>query len=113
MGKKDLFFIGILVAVVGLFIFLSVTSRKPAPMSARAEHAGMSKETPRDTCLQCHASGNEIVPMPQGTRHPKKGGPLDNKGTPCSLCHQPPDTASATLHLQKEGLRTWLNQQEK
>ena len=50
MGKKDLFFIGILVAVVGLFIFLSVTGRKPAPMRARVEHAGITKDTPRETC---------------------------------------------------------------
>ena len=114
MGKKDLFFIGILVAVVGLFIFLSVTGRKPAPMRARVEHAGITKDTPRETCLQCHASGDEIVPMPAGQRHPKKGSPLDNKGTPCSLCHKlPPDAASAILYPKKEGLRAWLNQQEK
>jgi hypothetical protein len=95
MKKKDLMFIAMAVAVVGLFVVLSLVGRKPAPMTDRTEHAGMTRETPRETCLACHAPGATVAPMP--LKHPKKGKPPD-KTTPCYACHRLPEPHIAIIH---------------
>lgn len=90
MNKKDLFFITIAVAVLGIFIFLSVIGRKPPQMTERAEHGGVTRNTSRDTCIGCHGPGS-IAPIQwQGSEknHPKKGVPPDTMN--CFACHRPP-----------------------
>src|SRR6516225_1063286 len=88
MKKKDLIFIGIIVAVVGLFIFLSAIARKPPAFTDRPEHAGLTAKTERDTCLSCHAPDSTIAPM--SARHPKKGKPNDRDPDKrvCFKCHK-------------------------
>ncbi len=110
MNKKDLIFLAIAIAVVGLFIFLSLIGRKPKPLGPHPEHAGLSQKTPRETCLECHAPDSTVAPMPP--RHPKKGKPPD-KTTPCYACHKMPEDAVAIAELSKirEGRLKWLNQQ--
>jgi hypothetical protein len=94
MNRKDLFFVVVAVAVIGLFIFLSVIGKKPAAMTPRAEHVGMSKDTPRETCLQCHAPGSQVAPMDKSGHHPKKGRPPDQMS--CFACHKPPEAAAVS-----------------
>ena len=96
MRRKDLIFIAIIVAVLGIFIFLSAIGRKAPAMTARAEHAGFNRKTPNDTCLGCHAPDSGVAPMP--ARHPKKGKPPDTK-TSCFACHRPPEERVAALGL--------------
>ena len=118
MNRKDLIFLGIAVSVVALFIVLSVVGRKPKPMSARPEHAGMNRDTAREDCLACHAPDSQVAPMP--ARHPKKGKPPD-RTTPCYACHKLPEARMAALvfrlssnHLNRSGeVRfIWPNQQQ-
>jgi cytochrome c551/c552 len=96
MRRKDLIFIAIIVAVLGIFIFLSAVGRKAPAMTARAEHAGANKKTTNETCLGCHAPDSTVAPMP--ARHPKKGKPPDTK-TSCFACHRPPEDHVASLRL--------------
>ncbi|HSO73946.1 MAG TPA: hypothetical protein VLU47_03845 [Blastocatellia bacterium] len=103
MNRKDLIFLGIAVSVVALFIVLSIIGRKPKPMSARPEHAGMSRETAREDCWACHAPDAQLAPMP--ARHPKKGKPPD-RTTPCHACHTLPEPATAALILYQTGNHT-------
>src|SRR5215475_5738136 len=115
MKKKDLMFIAMALGVIGLFVFLSLISRKPKPLTARAEHASITKETPRETCLECHAPTSTVAPMPE--RHPKKGRPPD-KTTPCYACHKyPTEPAAAALLSMLPSINgdifLWLNQQHK
>jgi hypothetical protein len=109
MNKKDLIFAGIAVAVIGLFIYLSLIGKKPTPLTMRAEHAGVSRETPRETCWGCHTPDAEVW-----LRHPKKGKPPDQT-TPCAQCHKFPEPATALFHSTKtrEGLLTWQSRQQK
>jgi hypothetical protein len=114
MNRKDIIFAGIAVAVIGLFIYLSLIGKKPTPLTARAEHAGVSRETPRETCWSCHTPDAEVW-----LRHPKKGKPPDQT-TPCAQCHKFPETATAlfrstknSINENREGLLTWLNRQQK
>lgn len=119
MNKKDLIFAAIVVFVIGLFVFLSVIGKKPAPMAARTEHTGMSKETPRATCLECHAPDSQIAPMPP--THPLKGKPDEKKGqpenkkTPCTECHKPPPVSPQAFkqNTNREDLFSWLEQQKR
>ncbi|HKV37759.1 MAG TPA: hypothetical protein VJX67_00995 [Blastocatellia bacterium] len=108
MKSKDLIFIGVMVAVVGIFIFLSEIGQKPKTLTARPEHAGFTDRTPRETCLICHAPDSKVAPMP--VRHPKKGKPPDKM--PCFACHKPPPAAAAS-HVKDgtEGDFAWLSQQ--
>jgi hypothetical protein len=115
MKKKDLMFIAMALGVIGLFVFLSLIGRKPKPLSPRPEHASVTKDTPRETCLECHAPGSPVAPMPD--RHPKKGRPPD-KTTPCYACHKYPTGAVAAVFKPsmlriKGDLFLWLNQQHK
>jgi hypothetical protein len=109
MKKNDLIFIAIALAVIGLFIFLSLIGRKAAPMTAQAYHAGITRETPRETCWGCHTPDSEVW-----LRHPKKGKPPDQT-TPCHVCHKLPDAAATAFYPSKkrEVLSAWLNRQEK
>ncbi|HVF89712.1 MAG TPA: hypothetical protein VNH22_06570 [Blastocatellia bacterium] len=119
MKKKDLYFLAMAAAVIGLFVFLSMIGRKAAPMTARAEHSGLTKETPRETCWTCHALDSQIAPMP--ARHPKKGKPPDQT-TPCSACHKYPDAGAPPAFFNsvtsvspkyRKGVFVWLSQQQK
>jgi hypothetical protein len=118
MNRKDLIFLAIAVSVLALFIVLSNIGRKPKPMSVRPEHAGMSRDTPREDCLACHAPDSQVAPMP--ARHPKKGKPPD-KTTPCYACHNlpGPSTTAFVFHLignyrakSREVRFTWPSQQQ-
>ncbi|HYP26412.1 MAG TPA: hypothetical protein VE262_06830 [Blastocatellia bacterium] len=119
MKKKDLYFLAMAAAVIGLFVFLSMIGRKPKPMTARPEHASMTKETPRETCWACHAPDSQVAPMP--LRHPKKGKPPDQT-TPCAVCHKYPDAGAPTAFFNpstsvspehRKGIFVWLSQQQK
>jgi hypothetical protein len=119
MNRKDLIFAAIIVAVIGVFVFLSVIGKKAAPMLERPEHMGMSKSTSRETCFQCHAPDSNIKPMPP--THPIKGKPDEKKGqpeskkTPCTECHKPPATTPQALKqtINREDLFSWLEQQKR
>jgi len=73
MNKKDLLFAAIALSVIGLFVILSVSARHPKPMADRPEHAGVTRDTKRETCWGCHAPDSTVAPMP--AHHPKKGRP--------------------------------------
>jgi hypothetical protein len=93
MNRKDLIFAAIALCVIGLFVFLSVSGRHGKDIVDRPEHAGLTRETPHETCWQCHAPDSTVAPMP--VRHPKKGRPPDQK-TPCYLCHKFPQIKPGT-----------------
>ena len=93
MNRKDLIFAAVAIAVIGVFIFLTVIGRKPIPMSGRTEHAAVTEKTSRETCLPCHAPDSSVAPM--GLRHPKKGRPPDEMS--CFKCHKPPAAIVALL----------------
>ncbi|HVG20813.1 MAG TPA: hypothetical protein VNI02_17330 [Blastocatellia bacterium] len=111
MNKKDLWFFAMALGVIGLFTVLWVISRKAPPMTARAEHAGISRQTARETCWGCHTPDSKVW-----DRHPKKGKPPDQT-TPCYVCHKLPETdaAHATNYSMKsmEDEFVWLNRQER
>ena len=110
MNRKDIIFASIALAVIGLFIFLSLIGRDAKPMTARGEHAGVTQDTPRETCWECHAPDSTVSPMPP--RHPKKGKPPDTT-TPCYACHKLPDPAVAFGSLTKKGDDNWLRRRQK
>ncbi|PYP87090.1 MAG: hypothetical protein DMF61_10590 [Blastocatellia bacterium AA13] len=99
MNRKDVIFAAIALAVLGIFIFLTAIGRKPAPMSPRGEHTGLTAETPRETCLSCHAPDSSVAPM--GIRHPKKGRPPDQMS--CFKCHKPPAATIAFAIKNQRG----------
>lgn len=111
MTKKDLWFLLIAIGIVGLFIFLSVISRKAPPMKTRPEHASITRDTKREECWSCHTPDSRIW-----DRHPKKGKPPDQT-TPCYVCHKLPEPNAATSMLyptkNREVEFSWLSQQEK
>ena len=118
MNKKDLYFIGLMIAVLGVFMTLWLISRKAPAMTPRPEHAGIAKETPRETCFDCHG-GDRVAPQPP--HHPKKGLPNETEGrpnktpTPCAECHKLP--AGAVSAFNRPGLGRgpfkWLSRQQK
>jgi hypothetical protein len=111
MNKKDLWFLAMAVGVIGLFTVLCAISRKAPPMTARPEHAGLTRQTARETCWGCHTPDSKVW-----IRHPKKGKPPDQT-TPCYVCHKlpEPDAATAMIFLTKstEGEFVWRNLQER
>src|SRR5215813_2589188 len=112
MNKKDLLFAAMALSVIGLFVVLSVFSRHPKPMTDRPEHAGVSRDTTRESCWVCHAPDSGVAPMP--AHHPKKGRPPDQT-TPCYACHKyPPSSTNAFLMPraaeQKGDTQQWLSQ---
>lgn len=111
MNKKDLWFLAMALGVVGLFTVLWVISRKAPPMSARPQHAGINRQTARETCWGCHTPDSKVW-----DRHPKKGKPPDQT-TPCYVCHKLPeaDAAHASNYSMKsrEDEFVWLNRQER
>ena len=121
MKRRDLLFIISIVAVVGIFIFLSVIGKNAQQMKTRPEHAAFTRaspdETPNQACLVCHApnlasdsSDHSIKPMPP--THPKKGRPPDQFS--CYRCHALPDRTRAMLGARpEESLLTWLSPQER
>src|SRR5262245_52314727 len=86
MNKKDLYFLALAVGIVALFTVLWMISRKPPAMTSRAEHAGITRTTPRETCWECHTPDSKAW-----LRHPKKGKPQHHT-TPCAACHKLPDS---------------------
>jgi hypothetical protein len=117
MNKKDLYFIGLMVAVLGVFITLSLNSRKAQAMTPRPEHGGITKDTRRETCFECH-SPDAVAPLPP--HHPKKGLPDETKGkenatpTPCSACHRLPQGSVSAFYLPGlgRGQLKWLSRQQ-
>jgi hypothetical protein len=55
----------------------------------------MVRNTPPDTCLNCHDPASTIAPMNKD-KHPMKG--LPPKKDNCFLCHKPPTAAVAALN---------------
>ena len=111
MNRKDLYFLAVAVGILALFTFLWIISRKPPAMTARAEHAGLSNKTPRETCWGCHTADSKFW-----ERHPNKGKPTDrDKTTPCSACHKLPEShvAIALFHTSnnREVQFKWPSQQ--
>ena len=102
MNKKDLYFVSLMVAVLGVFMTLWLISRKAPAMTSRPEHGDITKETGRETCFKCHNSDG-IAPQP--AHHPKKGLPDEMKNrpnatpTPCYECHKLPRASVAALFL--------------
>ena len=83
MNRKDIYFLGVAIAIIGLFTFLWIISKKPPAMSARPEHADITLKTPRETCWGCHTPESKFW-----EHHPNKGKPTDrDHKTPCSACH--------------------------
>jgi hypothetical protein len=109
MNKKDILFAAIALSVIGLFIFLSINRRHPPAMTARPEHAGVTSETPRETCWSCHT-----YEMLSQKHHPRKGLPPDQT-TPCAVCHEMPREQAASLHsiIKSKGVFPWPNQQQR
>lgn len=91
MNRKDLYFLAVAVGIVALFTVLWMIGRKPPPLTTRAEHAGLSHTTPRETCYGCHTPESKVW-----LHHPKKGKPPD-KTTPCAACHKFPDSQVAAF----------------
>jgi hypothetical protein len=115
MNRKDLIFAGIALSVIALFVFLSMSGRHGKELVGRPEHAGITRDTPRETCWSCHAPDATVAPMP--VRHPKKGKPPDQT-TPCYVCHKLPEglpakAASVSKTNQREGLIKWQSQLQK
>jgi hypothetical protein len=110
MKKKDLIFTAVIIGVIGLFIFLSVIGKKPTPMTVRPEHTGLTRQTPNQDCLACHALTSAVAPMPEN--HPKKGRAEDQR-TPCTECHKLPDQSgpgmAAFSSKKTEANSLWQN----
>ena len=111
MNRKDLYFLAIAVGIIALFTVLWIISRKPPAMTARAEHAGITRNTTRETCWGCHTPDSKVW-----ERHPNKGKPTDrDKTTPCAACHKLPEpqVADASIHMsnKKEVELIWQNPQ--
>src|SRR5262245_30464455 len=117
MNRKDIYFIGLLVVVVGVFVLLTAISRTAPAMTGRVEHAGIDKDTRRESCFECHGP-DQAAPLPP--HHPKKGLPDETKGrpnatpTPCVLCHKLPPSTVARLLQTTTGKRlsVWPDQQQ-
>ena len=114
MNKKDLMFAGLALAVIGLFVYLSLIGKTPPPLKdegykVNGYHVGVNPQTPRETCWGCHTPDAEVW-----LRHPKKGKPPDQT-TPCAQCHKFPEPTTALFHSTKtrEGLLTWRSRQQK
>lgn len=113
MNRKDLYFLGIAIGIIALFTFLWIVSRKPPAMSARVEHAGITRHTERETCYGCHTPDSKVW-----VRHPNHGKPTERVATtPCYACHKLPEAQVASAAFLKSSQRevrfTWLNQQPK
>ena len=117
MNKKDLYFIGLMVAVLGVFMTLWLISRKAPAMTPRPEHGGITKATRRETCFECH-SPDGVAPQPP--HHPTKGLPGEMKNrpnatpTPCAECHKLPPGSVSAFYVPGLGRRNlkWLSQQQ-
>jgi hypothetical protein len=98
MNRKDLYFLAVAAGIIALFTVLWIISRKPPAMTARAEHAGITRNTPRETCWACHTPDSKVW-----VRHPKKGKPPDIT-TPCYACHKFPEAqvADASHHRSRD-----------
>ena len=109
MNRKDLYFLAVAVGIIALFTVLWIVSRKPPAMTPRAEHAGITRNTTRETCYGCHTPESKIW-----ARHPNHGKPTErNATTPCYACHKLPEPQIATALIQmfnhKEVEFIWLN----
>src|ERR1044071_6013746 len=117
INKKDFYFVGLMVAVLGVFMTLWLITRKAPAMTTRPEHGGITRETRRETCFEGHGTQGIAPPPPH---HPEKGMPRENKGrpnatpTPCSECHKLPQGAVSASYLPgvQRGLLKWLSQQQ-
>ena len=88
--KRDLFFLIIVLAVVGLLYYLS-TKTKIKAMPANAEHA---VTLTRQECLKCHTP-EKLGALELQHKHP---GKWKDERVACTLCHKP---AAVKAELRK------------
>ncbi|HJZ67700.1 MAG TPA: hypothetical protein VKF81_06250 [Blastocatellia bacterium] len=101
MNRKDLYFLAVAVGILALFTVLWVISRKPHAMTARPEHAGITRNTERETCYGCHTPDSKMW-----ERHPNHGKPTERKATtPCYACHKLPEPQLADASFDKSNTR--------
>jgi len=82
LGRKDMIFIGIVVAVI-IILSLGSQERRTVATPSDAVHAQV---TARAQCLQCHGS-NGVRPQPMG----------HTKASQCFQCHTQPKQWSSKL----------------
>jgi hypothetical protein len=95
-----LIFIVVVGAVVGALVFLSTIRKRPPAVSlAVAEHAGVSAESTRESCLVCHApdSGGKLVI--DAKTHPTK---WTDKKMSCTKCHAVEEARTASVSAREE-----------
>jgi hypothetical protein len=87
--KRDLLFLIIVLAVVGLLYYLSTKTRIKA-MPADEAHA---QALTRDACLQCHTA-ETLGALEIQHKHP---GKWRDQRVACTLCHKPAAGVKALL----------------
>ena len=91
MKSRDLFFIAIVVFVVGGLWWLSTRNKAKAMSPAPPEHLTAKL---RDECLKCHLP-EKLAEMERQNKHP---GKWRDAHVECTRCHKPPKEAN-TLNL--------------
>jgi nitrate/TMAO reductase-like tetraheme cytochrome c subunit len=89
--KRDLFFLIIVLAVVGLLYYLS-TKTKIKAMPANAVHTATQT---RQDCLKCHTP-EKLGALELQHKHP---GKWKDERFACTLCHKPAATRAQLLKL--------------
>jgi nitrate/TMAO reductase-like tetraheme cytochrome c subunit len=98
--KNDWIFILVVGAVIGTLVVLSLRGKEYKPVSLGvAEHAGMTRESTRESCLACHAPevGGRAAIDP--AKHPTKW--KDEKWS-CTRCHAVEGTSTASILKRHE-----------
>ena len=88
MKSRDLFFIAIVVLVVGGLWWLSTRNKAKAMRPAPPEHLTAKL---RDECLKCHLP-EQLAEMERQNKHP---GKWRDAHVECTRCHKPPKEANA------------------
>jgi FtsZ-interacting cell division protein ZipA len=88
MKSRDLFFIAIVVFVVGGLWWLSTRNKAKAMRPAPPEHLTAKL---RDECLKCHLP-EKLAEMERQNKHP---GKWRDAHVECTRCHKPPKEANA------------------
>jgi len=89
--KRDLFFLVVVLAVIGLLYYLS-TKTKIKAMPADPVH--LPQQTRQD-CLKCHKP-ETLSALEQQHKHP---GKWKDERVACTLCHKPVATKAQLLDL--------------
>jgi hypothetical protein len=98
LKKTDWIFVVVVGAVIGTLVVLSFMRKQAKPVSLGvAEHAAVTADSPRDTCLPCHApdSGGKVVIDPK--THPTKW--TDAKMS-CMKCHAVEAARTASIRTR-------------